>query len=671
MYTNCRSLISSVREKKPGVLMAVAFTLLVLLSQTATAQVEYHYTGNKFNRFSCGGNILCQTPNPANTSYTTADFVAATLTLDQPLAPNLTLADVTGLPGFNLTMNDGHQQMVATAGYTGGFEAKVSTDAQGNITGPWSLIINCCFFPNNGISSLNWPGGRGVGDGGRLSAPTFNFPNTPSNSGSHILGSPGIWSFSEGGVGFGVVTRVIRQWQFSSFDSIDGDAGEVKSRLFTLSTRDGIQSARAYIIENGMNVGAWSTSYSGTARAIAFRTFRNITYETKTFKVKGVLEGRFRRAGFDLPSGRLSAAASIRVLNSTVFVDKLNASGVTAGEFLLGSYNLSAALDPIASFNNTLSLFSGGILGFGHTRARGAFDQQITTPVETGFVTVGPQQSFVVMFDIATYSLAGGGFDTIGVGSAYFHDSLTPAPDFFVGEDGQPITGIEALGPSAILPAPAIISLTPGTATNPIGSTHTVAALVTTAEGAPVPDELVTFEVISGPHAGLTGGAQTDANGQATFTYIGTQDAGTDTIRAQMGTLESNVVQKTWQVMSCPRGQGYWKNRKAPWPVSSLTLGSQTYTKAQLLEILKTPVRGDATLILAYQLIAAKLNLANGSDPSPSKVTIEAADNFLSGLSGRIPYNVKTNTAKGKAMTRIASALERYNNGQLTRRCSP
>ena len=67
----------------------------------------------------------------------------------------------------------------------------------------------------------------------------------------------------------------------------------------------------------------------------------------------------------------------------------------------------------------------------------------------------------------------------------------------------------------------------------------------------------------------------------------------------------------------CPLSQGYWKNHPNAWPVNSLMLGSQTYTKAELLAILNTPGGGDASMILAVQLIAAKLNIAAGSDPTP------------------------------------------------------
>ena len=42
----------------------------------------------------------------------------------------------------------------------------------------------------------------------------------------------------------------------------------------------------------------------------------------------------------------------------------------------------------------------------------------------------------------------------------------------------------------------------------------------------------------------------------------------------------------------CPQTQGYWKNNPDAWPVNSLTLGSQTYTKTELLTILTTATRG-------------------------------------------------------------------------------
>ena len=82
----------------------------------------------------------------------------------------------------------------------------------------------------------------------------------------------------------------------------------------------------------------------------------------------------------------------------------------------------------------------------------------------------------------------------------------------------------------------------------------------------------------------------------------------------------------------CVRGQGYWKNHPEAWPVTELQLGNVTYTQQQLLDILHEPVRGNGLLILAHQLIAAKLNIAAGADPSCIEGTIAEADALIGDL---------------------------------------
>jgi len=84
------------------------------------------------------------------------------------------------------------------------------------------------------------------------------------------------------------------------------------------------------------------------------------------------------------------------------------------------------------------------------------------------------------------------------------------------------------------------------------------------------------------------------------------------------------------------------------------------------LNILNTPSGGDASIILAKQLIAAKLNIANGSDPTPISSTITHADSLLSMFSGKLPYNVKPSSIIGQMMVNDANTLDNYNNGLLT-----
>ncbi len=121
---------------------------------------------------------------------------------------------------------------------------------------------------------------------------------------------------------------------------------------------------------------------------------------------------------------------------------------------------------------------------------------------------------------------------------------------------------------------------------------------------------------------------------------------------------------------ACPLSQGFWKNHPAAWPVDHIVLGNETYSKSELLALLRTPSKGDASLILAHQLIAAKLNIANGSDPEPVKQAVAEADSLLGAFSGTLPYGVRPSSPPGKGMTATAGDLDAYNNGGLTPGCS-
>jgi len=120
---------------------------------------------------------------------------------------------------------------------------------------------------------------------------------------------------------------------------------------------------------------------------------------------------------------------------------------------------------------------------------------------------------------------------------------------------------------------------------------------------------------------------------------------------------------------ACPLSHGFWKNHPDAWPVDSLALGAETYGKDELRDLLRAPPRGDASLILAHQLIAAKLNVANGSDPAPVSAEIDEADALLAGYGGRLPYDVPPSSDAGGAMVAVASLLDDYNTGRFTADC--
>jgi hypothetical protein len=144
-------------------------------------------------------------------------------------------------------------------------------------------------------------------------------------------------------------------------------------------------------------------------------------------------------------------------------------------------------------------------------------------------------------------------------------------------------------------------------------------------------------------------------------TWIGVTFTSADFVEAQSASV-------------CPLKQGYWKDHPQAWPRQALVLGNpsntaHTYTHSQLLALLKLSTQGDASIILASQLIAAKLNIFNGTNPAPVAKTLIQADGLFSGFPGKLPYRVRTNTALGKSMTATAVVLEKYNAGNLPDSC--
>ncbi len=113
--------------------------------------------------------------------------------------------------------------------------------------------------------------------------------------------------------------------------------------------------------------------------------------------------------------------------------------------------------------------------------------------------------------------------------------------------------------------------------------------------------------------------------------------------------------------VDCTYTQGYWKTHQAAWPVSSLVLGSVSYTKAELMQtLLNVPVRGNGLVSLAHQLIATKLNVAAGANPAAVADAIAAADAAIGSL---VVPPVGTGSLPPAATSVITQVLDDYNNG--------
>lgn len=106
----------------------------------------------------------------------------------------------------------------------------------------------------------------------------------------------------------------------------------------------------------------------------------------------------------------------------------------------------------------------------------------------------------------------------------------------------------------------------------------------------------------------------------------------------------------------CPRTPGYWKNHLEMWPVSELSLGGMLYGESELLGFLQYG-GSDMSTKLARQLVAAKLNLASGSDLSILP-TVADSDAFLVlHPPGSDPHGGARDGAEA-----LKDALDAYNN---------
>jgi hypothetical protein len=178
--------------------MTAALVAAMSLPATGAAQTTYRYTGHVFTEFSCGpdgggtATAICATPAPANshTSYRATDFVSAALSFAAPLPPSLPMQDVTGRPGFALTLNDERQTLTAADASSLSFIVELSTDPGGQINA-WRILLNTGGALNGGITTTNTA--QAIVDSGALACCD---PAVSGNFG-FVLNAPGTWLMSD------------------------------------------------------------------------------------------------------------------------------------------------------------------------------------------------------------------------------------------------------------------------------------------------------------------------------------------------------------------------------------------------------------------------------------------------------------------------------------------
>jgi hypothetical protein len=80
------------------------------------------------------------------------------------------------------------------------------------------------------------------------------------------------------------------------------------------------------------------------------------------------------------------------------------------------------------------------------------------------------------------------------------------------------------------------------------------------------------------------------------------------------------------------------------------------------MAILDNPAQGNGLVTLVHQLIAAKLNIANGADPSAVQQTITDADNMIGALV--VPPIGNGYLAPGQTGS-LTETLTEYNEGTI------
>jgi hypothetical protein len=100
--------------------------------------------------------------------------------------------------------------------------------------------------------------------------------------------------------------------------------------------------------------------------------------------------------------------------------------------------------------------------------------------------------------------------------------------------------------------------------------------------------------------------------------------------------------------------------------VATITIGGRVYTRDQAITLLSTPSRGDKSIDLFKQLLAAKINVLIGNNPSCISSTISSADAWM--VAHPPGSGVSSSSSAWTQASPWHTQLDNYNNGLL---CAP
>ena len=214
-----------------------------------------------------------------------------------------------------------------------------------------------------------------------------------------------------------------------------------------------------------------------------------------------------------------------------------------------------------------------------------------------------------------------------------------------------------------VTPVSATLTLSPAAATNPVGTSHTVTATVTDADGNPVEDVTVRFTVAGSVSA--SGSCTTDANGQCDFTYQGPAFPGADAITAYADTNGNNVqdagepgasATKVWMLPASTPGQVHGAGQLRGASGEKITFGFQAKgtlsgptggchfdrhlegpnDKVECLNVAALIIIGNMATIYGDALHNGQsttyvITARENDKPTPDEITITTASGFSAG----------------------------------------
>jgi hypothetical protein len=285
---------------------------------------------------------------------------------------------------------------------------------------------------------------------------------------------------------------------------------------------------------------------------------------------------------------------------STYLGGELNDQGIGIAVDGAGSAHV-AGFTSSTSFPMTLGAFDTTLNG-----GSDAFATQLTA-IGSGLVYstylggAGTDQGSAMALDGA-----GNGYVTGITFAAGFPTTAGAFDASFNGVNDAFVTKLDFIG------APATLTLAPKTATNTVGTPHTVTATVRDVAGNPVPGVTVRFSVSGANSAG--GSATTDVAGHASFTYTGTT-AGLDLINAfadsnDNGTQDagepSDAATKTWKP-GPPATVTLFP------PAAVNTLGTQHCVTATVRDVFANPVPSVTVIFSVPTAVATHASPSSGS----------------------------------------------------------